>query len=316
MEKISKQELTAFIRSKSRELAFDVTGIAPAGKLSGQQEIFSGWLKNGMNGRMAFLECNISGRFDPSLLFPGSVSVIVTGLRYGDDVKQGGDGIPVLSRYAYGKDYHEVISGKLKVILHSLIERDPSIAGMVCVDSSSIHEKSWAVEAGIGWQGRNSLVINERIGSFFFLGILLLNRELEYDKPSVADRCGQCRLCMDACPTMAINDNRTIDARKCISYHTIENKGQVPPDLSKKFRGKVFGCDICQEVCPWNREPGDVIPEFRIQDDLLTMTAKEWVSMTPEKFSEIFGKSPAGRIKYERMMRNVAIAISSAKKKG
>jgi epoxyqueuosine reductase len=268
-----------------------------------------------MNAGMTFLERDTEKRFDPSLLFPGTVSVIVAGLRYGGEKNQT-DGVPVLSRYSYGKDYHNVITEKLNLVLQFLKEKDPSTDGRAFVDSAAINEKSWAMEAGIGWQGRNSLVINEKAGSFFFIGILLVNTELEYDE-RVTERCGQCRLCVESCPTMAINDNRTIDARKCISYHTIENKGTVPAVLSAKFRGRVFGCDICQEVCPWNRNlSGDVINEFRLSDDIEKMTAKNWVSLTPEKFTALFGESPAGRIKYERMMRNVSIAISSLKKKG
>lgn len=317
MEKISKQELTAFIKTKTVELGFDITGIARAKKLDEQKKTFTGWLKDGMNGRMAFLERDVEKRFDPSLLFSGAVSVAVAGLRYGGGVGQDADNVPVLSRYAYGKDYHTVISEKLNLILKLIMEKDPTAEGKAFVDFSAINEKTWALEAGLGWQGRNSLVINQKAGSFFFLGILLLNKELMYDEPSVSDHCGQCRLCMEACPTMAINENRTIDARKCISYHTIENKGSVPSDISGKFRGRVFGCDICQEICPWNKNPvAGIIPEFRMPEKIEKMTAKDWVSLTPGKFSQIFGNSPAGRIKYERMMRNVAIAISSVKKKG
>jgi epoxyqueuosine reductase len=315
MKRINAEELSAFIRKKTKEAGFDLTGIARARKLTGPKEIFSQWINSGMNGHMAFLERDTEKRFDPDLLFPGAVSVVVTGLSYGGEKKQGGDGVPVLSRYAYGKDYHVVISDKLNLILQYLKEKDPAIDGKAFVDFSAIHEKTWAVEAGIGWQGRNSLVINERSGSFFFIGILLLNAGLEYDEP-VPDRCGECRLCIEACPTMAINDNHTIDARKCIAYHTTENKGMIPTELSGKFSGRVFGCDICQEACPWNRKPGaDLIPEFRLSAEIQKMSAKDWVGLTPEKFNALFGRSPAARIKYERMMRNVAVAISSNKKK-
>jgi len=305
-----RMELSGMIKERAKELGFDLCGIARARKLEERRPVLTGWLTDGMNGDMAFLERDKEKRLDPTILFPGSRSVIVTGINYYNEKKQRDD-VPVLSRYSYGKDYHVVILEKLNKILELVTYIEPSSTGKAFVDSAPVMEKAWAAEAGLGWQGRNSLVINSRIGSFFFIGILLLDIELEYDKTSSAD-CGECRLCISLCPTGAINDNRTIDARKCIAYHTIENKGNIPADLSKRFRGRVFGCDICQEVCPWNKNARiNTTAEFSISPILENLSADNWKSMDTEQFKRLFENTPAGRIKYQRMMRNIEIAITS-----
>lgn len=315
MDLIRNKKLADLAREKAFQAGFDLFGIAPARKLEEYEPVLKNWLDSGMNGDMAFLERDPEKRLDPSLLFPGAKSVIVAGLNYYNEKKQGGDRIPVISRYAYGRDYHDVILKKLQQVLEVVRENDPLVNGRAFVDTAPIMEKAWAKEAGIGWQGRNSLVINNKLGSFFFLGILLLDIDLGYDKPFNADYCGECRLCIEACPTKAINDNRTINARKCISYQTIENKNDIPRDLSEKFEGRVFGCDICQEVCPWNKNARiNTIPEFSISPELEKLTENEWFSMTRERFVEVFKGSPVFRIRYERMLRNIKEAFPENKK--
>lgn len=310
------KELTRTAREKAFHLGFDLFGIAPAAKLNEHEYYLKDWLSSGMNGNMSFLERNIEKRLDPELLFPGAKSIIVTGINYYNEQRQGHNGIPVISRYAYGNDYHDVILNKLQQVLQILREKEPSVNCKVYVDSAPILEKAWARQAGLGWQGRNSLIINSRFGSFFFLGILIVDTELEFDKPFEADHCGECRLCVDACPTGAITGRGTIDARKCISYLTVENKDSIPLEFSEKFGGRIFGCDICQEVCPWNKNArNNTNPEFRLSHSIESMTKKEWFSLTGDRFDELFKASPVARIRYERMIRNIEAAFPQQNKK-
>ena len=241
------------IKEYASELGFDLCGIAAARALTEYREILTVWTNSGMNADMAYLGENIEKRIDPRILYPGARSVIVTGLNYFVPKKQGGNGVPVISRYAYGVNYHAVIKAKLNKLLAFIKTIHPEAAGKSFVDSAPILEKAWGKEAGLGWPGKHSVLINKEIGSFFFLGIIIVNIDLDYDKPSEEDYCGSCTLCIEACPTGAINDNRTIDAAKCIAYLTLEAKTQIPEDIVTKLEGRVFGCDRCQEVCPWNK---------------------------------------------------------------
>ena len=262
---------------------------------------------------MNYLARDIEKRINPEFLVAGAKSLIVTGINYYTDNKQTEPGVPVLSRYAYGEGYQDVIKRKLNELLAFIRSIEPEAEGRSFSDSAPLLEKAWAEEAGIGWQGRHSIVINKKIGSFFFIGILILNIELEYDKPVTQDYCGSCRLCIERCPTGAINENRTIDARKCISNLTIENRGQIPAEIIPKLEGRVFGCDICQEVCPWNRDalPNNV-REFEIAPEVAQMTAQDWLNLSRERFKHLFKKSAIGRKKYETFMENVAIVTKPA----
>lgn len=310
-----KKEISQLVKEKAHELGFDLCGIARVRRLTECEPVLSRWLGSGMNGEMDFLSRDTEKRLDPSRLFPGARSVVVTGINYYNERKQHSD-VPVIARYACGIDYHYVIPPRLNQLLKYVRDAEPSAKGKIFVDSGQMLEKAWAVEAGLGWQGKNSLIVNTRSGSFFFIGIILLDIELEYENPYMADHCGECRLCLDACPTAAINGNRTIDARKCISYHTIENKGEIPEDLSGNFRGRVYGCDICQEACPWNKnaKPGTV-PEFSSHGGFENLTKEEWRSLAPGQFENYFGKTPVKRIKYKRLIRNIEIAFKSMQTK-
>ena len=298
--------LTNLIKRKVFELGFDLCGVAPARKLEEYESVLRDWCSSGMNGDMTYLGRGLEKRIDPSLLFQGTRSVIVTGLNYYINKKQGENGIPIISRYAYGADYHDVIINKLDHILNFIRSYEVQVSGKAFVDSAPILEKAWAREAGLGWPGRHSVMINREIGSFFFIGVLLVDIELEYDKPFSGDHCGNCRLCIESCPPKAINENRTIDARKCIAYLTIESKVVVPEDLASKLEGRVFGCDKCQEVCPWNtRAKPHKTPEFELSVEVDMMTAEDWKNLSGDDFKRLFKKSAIGRRTYDIFMQNV-----------
>jgi epoxyqueuosine reductase len=261
-----------------------------------------------MNSEMGYLERNIEKRINPELLFTGARTVIVTGLNYFTDDKQDQQDVPILSRYVFGINYHDVIMKKLDLILEFIRGLEHEIEGRSFVDSEPLLEKAWAVEAGFGWQGRHSIVINNKIGSFFFIGIIILNIELDYDKPCKENGCGNCRLCIDLCPTGAINEDGTIDARKCIANLTIENRGPIPENIIPKLGGRVYGCDKCQEVCPWNKNAkSHKTPEFELSGELKQMKREDWLNLTREQFDRLFKNTPIERRKYEPFMRNITI---------
>jgi epoxyqueuosine reductase len=304
-------DLSRKIKDFAISIGFDLVGIAPSKQLSNHKDILNKWLSEGMNADMKFLAMDIEKRTDPSLLLDGAKSVVVTGLNYFSSELQGGQGIPVISRYAYGSDYHLVVGKKLDELLDYIVSVNPSVKGKVCVDSSPVLEKAWAREAGLGWVGKNSILINRDKGSFLFLGELILDIELDWDKPYSEDLCDNCRICVDACPTGAINNGRTIDARKCISWLTVENKNEIPGEFRNKLRDRVFGCDICQDVCPWNR---NLIPhnnsDLRLSDKIKKMSADNWRSLTAGEFKTLFANSSVKRATYERFMRNVEFVLS------
>jgi epoxyqueuosine reductase len=300
------KELSRKIKEFAFSTGFDLIGIAPVRELNNHKEIISKWVAAGMNADMNYLSRDLEKRTDPSLLFPGARSVIVAGINYYPDEKQGGNGIPVISKYAYGKDYHTVLGEKFKILLDFIISCKPAATGKICIDSSSILEKAWANEAGLGSIGRNSLLINKRMGSFIFLGAILVDIELEFDNPSEEDLCTNCRRCIDACPTKAINANKTIDARKCIAWVTIENKNEIPECFEDKMNDRIFGCDICQDICPWNinAKPHNNT-DFKLAEKIKKMSRKEWQALSAEDFSLLFQESPLLRAGYRRFKRNI-----------
>ncbi len=244
--------LSLQIREKVKELGFDLCGIAASRSLGEREDILKNWCNSGMNAGMSYLARDTGKRINPESLLPGAKSLVVTGINYYSDILQKGDGVPVISRYAYGESYQDVIKRKLSELLTFIKSLEPDTEGRPFSDTAPLLEKAWAVEAGIGWQGKHSIMINKEIGSFFFIGILILNVELEYDKPFTKDNCGNCRLCIELCPTGAINENHTIDARKCIANLNIEEREALPDEIISKLERRVYGCDRCQEVCPWN----------------------------------------------------------------
>ena len=301
-----KKELSARIRSRAHELGFDLIGIAPARRLSEHEERINTWCLEGMNGMMSYLSRDIDKRTDPRKLFPGTKSVIVTGLSYNTDRKQKNPGVPVISKYAFGKNYHDVISGKLNSVIEFIKESVPGTIAKAYVDSEPLLEKAWARESGLGWPGKHSVLINREIGSFFFIGIILTDLVLSYDKPVRTDFCGSCRLCMDACPTSAIRDNRTLDTRRCLANLTIESRDAIPEEFVSKTMGRIYGCDICQDACPWNKHARKhSTPEFEISPEIENMTAGQWHEMTSEQFKRLFKGTPLERKKYEVFKENI-----------
>ncbi|HNR41186.1 MAG TPA: tRNA epoxyqueuosine(34) reductase QueG [Bacteroidales bacterium] len=307
----SLPDLSEKIKEKTRELGFDICGIARSRPLMEYRPILEEWIGAGMHDRMNFLARDIPKRLDPGFLLKDAKSLVVTGLNYYSDIIQEADDVPLFSRYTYGIDYHEVILSKLNRLLEWIKVLDHDVAGRPVVDSASILEKAWAREAGLGWQGRHSIVISREAGSFFFIGILILNIELDYDEPFEHDLCGDCRLCIDECPTAAINNNRTIDARKCISALTIESRQPLPGNILPLFGRRIYGCDRCQEVCPWNsRVKINNNREFDPDPEIARMTREDWLTLPLEKFSQLFGRSVLRRIRYEKFMENVRAVLN------
>jgi len=297
------------IKKFSKEVGFDLCGITPARPLDEHRSAFTQWVFAGMNADMAYLGQNIEKRLDPRNLFPGAKSLIVTGINYYSEKKQGGAGVPVISRYAYGMNYHDVIKLKLNKILNYIKTLYPDAQGRSFVDSAPLLEKAWGKEAGLGWPGKNSILINKKMGSFFFLGVLIVNIDLEYDKPAKEDYCGACNLCIESCPSGAINNNRTIDTRKCIAYLTLESKTLIPEELAGKLEGRVFGCDKCQEVCPWNKSAKQhKTPEFYLPDEVRLMTEADWKNLSRKDFKRLFKGSAILRRSYCRFMDNIEAA--------
>ena len=299
------QKNTEFIKTEAKKLGFSGCGISKARFLSEEAENFEKWLSNGYQGSMSYLEKNIDKRLNPTILVPGSKSVISLAFNYFPPKKLIDNNNFIISKYAYGRDYHKVLKKKLKKLFFLMREKIGNIEGRVFVDSAPIHERAWAKLSGLGWIGKNSLLINKNQGSFFFLAEIICDLELEYDEP-VLNRCGNCSRCIDACPTDAITKAQVINAKKCISYLTIENKDNIPEELNDSMNNSIFGCDICQDVCPWNKnsKPHEEI-EFLPKKNLRKLRKKDWVELTEETFDRIFEGSAIKRTKYKGLKRNI-----------
>ncbi len=297
---------TAFIKQAARQLGFQFCGIAKAEKLDADAKRLEAWLSKGMNGTMQYMENYFELRVDPSKLVPGAKSVITLMLNYYPSAKQKEEA-PKISKYAYGKDYHEVIRSKLKLLVQSIKENIGEINGRGFVDSAPVLERAWAQKSGLGWIGKNGNLISKQSGSFFFLATLICDLELEYDSPFAKDYCGSCTKCIDTCPTDAILPGKIIDGSKCISYFSIELKDAlIDESMNGKFENWMFGCDICQDVCPWNRfsKPNNEI-SFTPIPEILNLSTKSWEEMTEETFKQIFKHSPLMRTKFAGIKRNL-----------
>lgn len=303
---MSPQDHTAIVKAEAKLLGFDYCGISKAGFLEEEAPRLEKWLVGNMNGEMNYMANHFDMRLDPTLLVPGAKSVISLLLNYSTDQKQADETAPKISKYAYGEDYHFVIKDKLKKLLYQLNQKiGKSVSGRVFVDSAPVMDKVWANKSGLGWIGKNSNLINKNSGSFFFIAELILDLELIPDGP-VGDFCGTCTKCIDACPTDAIVAPYVVDGSKCISYFTIELKGAIPDSQKGKFENWVFGCDICQDVCPWNRfSKPNAENAFSPKAELLSMTKKEWEEITEEIFQTVFKNSAVKRTKYEGLKRNL-----------
>ena len=259
-----------------------------------------------MNGKMSYMNDHFDKRVDPTLLLPGAKSVISLMYNYYTEKKQHDPSAPKISIYAFGKDYHKIVKKKLKLLLRYIQDNIGEVKGRAFVDSAPVLEKAWAAKSGIGWMGKNTNIIHPKSGSYFFLAELILDLELEYDGP-IKDYCGSCTACIDACPTDAIVKPYVVDGSKCISYFTIELKDEIiPGDMKGKFGNWAFGCDICQEVCPWNRFSSQhKESEFEPSDQMLQMNKREWEEITEDVFENLFKHSPLKRTKFKGMKRNI-----------
>lgn len=294
------------IKRKARELGFLDCGISKADFLDEEEPRLTNWLRQEMHGEMGYMARNMDKRLDPRLLFENARSVISVLLNYFPSEKQTDPDAPVLSKYAYGVDYHFVMKEKLSELLKFVQSEIAPCQGRCFVDSAPVLDRAWAARAGLGWIGKNTNLISTHHGSFFFIGELIIDLELPADNQLVRNHCGNCTRCIDACPTKALIAPYVLDARRCISYQTIEKRGEIDPELSGKFENRVFGCDICQDVCPWNlkSEPHNE-PAFSPNPKLMELTRSEWAEMNEETFNQLFRKSAVKRTKYEGLKRNI-----------
>jgi epoxyqueuosine reductase len=279
-------------------------GISKAGFLEQEAPRLEAWLNQNRHGQMQYMENHFDKRLDPTKLVEGSKSVISLLLNYYPQQFQRDDSYKI-SKYAYGTDYHFVIKDKLKELLHCIQEQVGDVHGRAFVDSAPVLDKAWAAKSGLGWIGKHSNLLSKQTGSFYFIAELIVDLDLDYDTP-VTDHCGSCTACIDACPTQAIVEPYKVDGSKCISYFTIELKNEIPSSVSGQFDDWMFGCDVCQEVCPWNRfSKAHKEPLFDPHPDVLSNSKKDWEDITKEVFSEIFKKSPLKRTKFEGLRRNI-----------
>lgn len=294
-----------FIRSHAARLGFDSCGFSKADFLEEEAPRLEKWLKDGMHGKMTYMENHFDKRLDPRKLVPGAKSVISLLLNYFPSEQQTDSSAPLVSKYAYGEDYHDVIRDKLKELVEVIKEKAGHIEGRVFVDSAPVLDRAWAKKSGLGWIGKNSNLISKQAGSFFFIAEIISDLELQPDHP-VGDFCGTCNRCIEACPTGAIIKPYVVDGSKCISYFTIELKEEIPVSYSGKFENWVFGCDVCQDVCPWNRFS---IPHknerLKANQELLALNHEGWREMTEEVFKKIFSRSAVKRTGYKGLIRNL-----------
>ena len=309
MQDIKKK--SQLIRSEALRLGFLDCGITSAEPPENAVELLKDWVGKGYHGEMKYMKDHLDLRTDPQKFFEGARSVIVMLQNYYTSEKQKDPSSPVIARYSYGGDYHSIISKKLKTILDFIQAEIQPCRGRIFVDSSSVLEKSFACRAGLGWIGKNSLLLSRKAGSFFFIGGIITDLELDYNQNIEKNYCGNCKLCIEACPTGAIVRPGVLDARKCISYLTIENRRSgLPAELKGKFQNRIFGCDICQDVCPWNKNISPHSePKLEPLPELLEMTKKDWYNLDERKFNEIFRCSEVKRLKYSGLRRNLEFLL-------
>ncbi|WP_417195828.1 tRNA epoxyqueuosine(34) reductase QueG [Bizionia sp.] len=292
------------IKTEAKRLGFLSCGISQAGFLETEAPRLETWLNKNMNGNMSYMENHFDKRLDPTKLVEGSKSVISLLLNYYPSETQSEETYKI-SKYAYGNDYHHVIKSKLKELTHFIQDEIGDINGRAFVDSAPVLDKAWAAKSGLGWIGKHSNLLTQQVGSFYFIAELIIDLELEYDTVTT-DHCGTCTKCIDACPTQAITEPYVVDGSKCISYFTIELKENIPTEFKGQFNDWMFGCDICQDVCPWNRfSKAHSEPLFNPHPELLDMTKKDWEEITEDTFRKVFQKSAVKRTKFSGLTRNI-----------
>ena len=302
--KNSATKWSSLIKAEAKRLGFLSCGISKAEFLEAEAPRLEKWLNQNMNGEMYYMENHFDKRLDPTKLVEGSKSVISLLLNYYPEKEQVDDTFNI-SKYAYGTDYHFVIKDKLKSLLTFIQTEIGEVNGRAYVDSAPVLDKAWAAKSGLGWIGKHSNLLTQQVGSFYFIAELIIDLDLSYDTPTT-DHCGTCTACIDACPTQAITEPYVVDGSKCISYFTIELKNEIPSSVKGQFDDWMFGCDICQDVCPWNRfsKPHQE-PLFNPHPDLLEMTKKDWTELTEDVFKRVFKKSAVKRTKFTGLQRNI-----------
>ncbi len=301
---VSIQSNTKLIKAEAKRLGFLSCGISKAEFLEEEAPRLENWLNQNMHGEMQYMENHFDKRLDPTKLVEGSKSIVSLLLNYFPSKEQNQESYKI-SKYAYGTDYHFVIKDKLKGLLNFIQEEIGEVHGRAFVDSAPVLDKAWAARSGLGWIGKHSNLLTQQVGSFYFIAELIIDLELEYDAP-VTDHCGTCTACIDACPTEAIVEPYMVDGSKCISYFTIELKNEIPTDFQGKFDDWMFGCDVCQDVCPWNRfSKSHNEPLFDPHPELLSMSKKDWEEITEDVFRQIFKKSAIKRTKFSGLERNI-----------
>jgi epoxyqueuosine reductase len=293
------------IQEKAQALGFLACGISKARFLEEEAAGLESWLNNGYQGQMQWMENHFDKRLDPRKLMPGAKSVVSVLLNYTPQKEQQDPQAPKISKYAYGEDYHFVIKRKLKELLNYIQQEIGAVEGRAFVDSAPVMDRAWAKNAGLGWIGKHSLLLTKQVGSYYFIGELILDLALADDHP-VSSHCGSCTKCIDACPTAAILPNGVVDGNRCISYLTIEMRGEIDASFGPQMENWAFGCDICQDVCPWNSFAKPTAePAFKPHEDLLNMSAKQWHEITEDVFKKVFKKSAVKRAKYEGFTQNL-----------
>ena len=300
----NKEKITRFIKAESKRLGFLSCGISKAGFLEEDAPRLEYWLNKQMNGQMSYMENHFDKRLNPTLLVDDAKSVVSLLLNYYPSEVQNQDSYKI-SKYAYGQDYHFVIKEKLKELLFSIQSNIGEVSGRAFVDSAPVLDKAWAAKSGLGWIGKNSNLLTQKVGSFYFIAELIIDLDLEYDH-ATTDHCGSCTACIDACPTQAIVAPYVVDGSKCISYFTIELKDNLPSEMKGKFDDWAFGCDVCQDVCPWNKfSKPHAEPLFIASSEILSYTKKDWEEITEETFKAVFKNSPLKRAKFDGLKRNI-----------
>lgn len=299
------RERTEFVKATAKNLGFSFCGVSRAEFLDEEAPRLEAWLRKNYQGKMGYLENYFEERLDPTLLVPGARSVVSVLYNYYPEKELSEESEYKVAKYAYGEDYHFVIKEKLRHFMDEIQGSIGPIQGRAFVDSAPVMERAWAKKSGIGWVGKNSLLLTRESGSFFFLAELIIDLELEYDGP-LKDYCGTCTACMDACPTDAIPEPYMVDGSRCISYFTIELREEIPAEMKGKFENWIFGCDICQDVCPWNRfsKPHHE-PRFNPSPEFQNMNTNDWKDLTEDVFKKVFKDSPLKRAKFEGLKRNI-----------
>ncbi|MDI6779577.1 MAG: tRNA epoxyqueuosine(34) reductase QueG [Bacteroidota bacterium] len=308
---MSDSSLKNLIRQKAKDIGFSKIGFAEARQLSKHANHLRKWLSNGYHGTMGWMESNFEKRIDPRKVYPDAKTIIVVAINYFVNQHNIGDsGAAKISRYAWGDDYHSVLKERLRVLLNYIKSIDGKVEGKIYIDTGPVMEKAWAQISGIGWIGKHTNIITREYGSWVFLGVILLNKEIESDL-YFTDHCGSCTKCIEACPTDAIVTPYILDSRLCISYLTIEHKDEIDSQLERKFENWIYGCDKCQDVCPWNKKfsKNTEIKEFHLRENVLNKNLNEFQSISFDEFNALFRGSPIKRIKHKKFIGNIRLII-------